>query len=271
MRTSTVRAKWKMSQPVLAIALYLRDPLVAEMVSMLGFDCLWLDMEHHPRSVETLDTMMRAARVGVADILARPAKGELMRMGRMLEGGAMGVMYPRCDGPEEAEAVVNAMKFPPMGQRGLDGAGPDSDFYSHKLSDYLAHANRETFLMIQVEDAAALDQVEKTAAVKGVDGIFFGPGDFSVSAGVPGEVDHPTVRDAIRRVARAAKAAGKRWGMPAIDPAHAKEFLELGASMLAYGTDTMVLKAAYENMQREFAPIGFSFANRLNQSDSGHV
>lgn len=239
---------------------------------MLGFDCLWLDMEHHPRSVETLDTMMRAARVGVADILARPAKGEFMRLGRMLEGGANGIMYPRCEGPEEAAEVVQAMKFPPMGNRGLDGAGPDSDFYSHELPEYLSHANRETWLMIQVEDAAALDQVEKTIAVPGVDGIFFGPGDFSVSAGVAGQMDHPILRDAIRRVAKAAKSSGKRWGMPAISPTHAKGFLELGASILAYGTDTMVLKGAYESMQQEFAQLGFQFDNRLSgKTSSQHV
>lgn len=185
MRNSTVRAKWKQNKPVLAIALYLRDPLVAEMVSMLGFDCLWLDMEHHPRSVESVDTMMRAARVGAADILARPAKGEFMRLGRMLEAGAMGVMYPRCESADEAREVVNAVKFPLVGHRGLDGAGPDSDYASHGLQEYIDHSNRETFILCQIEDTAALDQVEKIAAVPGVDGVFFGPGDFTTSIGLP--------------------------------------------------------------------------------------
>lgn len=263
MRKSTVRAKWNKGKPCLAIALYLRDPLVSEMVSQLGFDCLWLDMEHNPRSVETLDNLMRASRVGVADILARPAKGEFMRLGRMLEGGATGIMYPHCESADEAREVVNAMKFPPMGKRGIDAAGPDSDYFSYDLQDYIDHNNRETFLMVQIEDPPSLDQVEKMAVVPGVDGIFFGPGDFSVSIGVPGQMDHPTMKDAIRRVAMAAKKTGKRWGMPALDPAHAKEFLEMGASLLAYGTDIVVLKTGYEAMQTEFGEVGFEFDNRL--------
>lgn len=271
MRKSTVRKKWKDNKPAFAVALYLRDPLVGEMVSLLGFDCLWLDMEHNPRSVETMDTLIRASRVGVADVLARPAKGEFMRLARMLEAGATGIMYPRCDNAEEAAEVVSAMKFPPLGKRGMDGAGPDSDYFSHSLSDYIDHANRETFLMVQVEDQQALDQVEKIAAVPGVDGVFFGPGDFSVSIGLPGQMDHPTMKDAIRRVARAAKSAGKKWGMPALDVNHTKEFLELGASLLAHGTDIVVLKTGYEAMQAEFGPLGFSFANSLTSSENKPV
>ena len=72
----------------------------------MGFDGIWLDLEHHAHSVETANQLMRAARVGGADIVARPAKGEFMRMGRLLEAGAQAIMYPRCDDPEEAAEVV---------------------------------------------------------------------------------------------------------------------------------------------------------------------
>ena len=85
----------------------------------MGFDGIWMDMEHHGYSVETATTLMRAARVGTADIMARPAKGEFMRMGRMLEAGAQGIMYPRCDDAAEARQVVTWSKFAPLGRRGL--------------------------------------------------------------------------------------------------------------------------------------------------------
>ena len=88
MRTSKIKAKLKRDEPVLLTTLHLTDPSLFELTSLMGFDGIWMDMEHHGYSVETATTLMRAARVGTADIVVRPAKGEFMRMGRMLEAGA---------------------------------------------------------------------------------------------------------------------------------------------------------------------------------------
>src|SRR5262245_378747 len=106
MRTSRVKAKLKRKEPALLTTLHLTDPSLYEMTSLMGFDGIWMDLEHHSYSVETANALMRAARVGTADILARPAKGEFMRLGRMLEAGAQGIMYPRCDDAKEAREVV---------------------------------------------------------------------------------------------------------------------------------------------------------------------
>src|SRR6478735_7259607 len=106
MRPSYVRRKWASDEPALVCCLHLTDPSVYEMVSLMGFHAIWMDMEHHGYSLETAGNLMRAARVGEADILARPAKGEFTRMARMLEFGAQGILYPRCNDEHEAAEVV---------------------------------------------------------------------------------------------------------------------------------------------------------------------
>ena len=113
MRPSKIKAKLKRNEPVLLTTLHLTDPSLFELTSLMGFDGIWMDLEHHGYSVETATALMRAARVGSTDILARPAKGEFMRLGRLLEAGAQGIMYPRCDDAAEAKQAVTWSKFGP--------------------------------------------------------------------------------------------------------------------------------------------------------------
>src|SRR5262245_18527620 len=101
---------------------------------------------------------MRAARAGASDILARPAKGEFMRMGRLLEAGAQGIMYPRCESAEEAAELVRWAKFAPQGERGVDGPNGDNPYCSMPMSAYLRAANDQTLLIAQIESPTALDQ-----------------------------------------------------------------------------------------------------------------
>lgn len=264
MRKSTVLKKWATGKAALCCAISSSDPAVCELASLLGFDCLWLDVEHSARSLETVSGLMRAARVGRADIIARPAKGEFMRLGRLLEAGAQGIMYPRCQSAEEAAEVARWSRFHPVGCRGIDGVNGDMPYCSMPLAQYTEMANQETFILVQIEDAASLDQVEKIAKTRGIDGIFFGPGDFTVQSGIPAQFTHPSVSDAAKRIAAAAKTAGKRWGMPAFDLDHARLLLEMGASFISHGNDLVMIKQGLENIQRGFAPLGFTFDNELS-------
>lgn len=268
MRPSQVRARWREGKCAFGVAMMTSEPVIAELIGLLGFDFLWLDLEHSWRSVHTAAELMRAARVGSGDILARPAKGEFLRMGRMLEAGATGVMYPRCESAEEAAEVVQWMKFPPVGKRGLDGAGADVPYASMGSGEYTRRANQTTWLLVQIEDPAALEQVEAIARVDGVDGVFFGPGDFSMSIGLPDDLEHHDIRDATARVAAAARSAGKVWGMPALSVDHARRCLDLGARILVTGTDIVLVKEGYEAIQKRFEPLGFTFRNQLGGGSS---
>ena len=260
MRPSRIKAKLNRGEPALVTSLQAIDPSYFELASLMGFDGIWLDLEHHACSLETAAGLMRAARVGVADMMLRPAKGEFMRLGRMLECGAQGIMYPRCSTADEARELVAAAKFAPLGRRGLDSGNADAPYCSLPLDRYVREANEQTFLVVQLEDRDAIANAREIAEVEGVDVLFFGPGDFSVLSGIPGQMsDHPLVDEAIAAIAAAASAAGKQWGMPVGSPDRAKELLDMGSRFLAYGADLLWIKQGLEQTREQFGPLGFTF------------
>jgi 4-hydroxy-2-oxoheptanedioate aldolase len=271
MRRSIVKAKLVRDEPVLLTHLHSLDPTIYELVGLMGFDGIWMDLEHSPKSVETAAMLMRAARVGNTDVMARPGRGELMRLQRLLEAGAMGIMYPRCQDEVEAADVVRHAKFAPMGIRGVDGGNADQPFGSMSLGDYTRMANDETFVVVQLEEQAAIDRAHEIAAVDGVDVLFFGPGDYSVLHGFPDEWEHPRIRQSMERIAEAAAAAGKHWGMPAGDLRNASELVEMGARFICYGVDLIWIRDALDAMQRDFGPLGFNFDNQMPASQESPV
>jgi 4-hydroxy-2-oxoheptanedioate aldolase len=268
MRKSNILAKIRQGRVALATTLHLIDPSLFELTSLMGFDGIWMDMEHHGYSLETAANLMRAARVGRgSDIIARPGKGEFMRMARMLEAGATGIMYPRCDGVDEAREVVRWAKFAPLGQRGFDGAGADAPYCLTPMADYIAQANAQTFVLIQMEEPKALEQADAIAALPGVDMIMLGPADFSVLTGIPGQFDHPSIDAAIRAISRAAKNAGKQWASTCGSLEQARRMIDLGCRLILHGADIVMVKNGLEDIRRTFAKelnIGFEGA-----SDSG--
>ncbi|MBN2023673.1 MAG: aldolase [Pirellulales bacterium] len=260
MRPSRVKAKFERDEPALIVVLHLTDPSLFEMVSMMGFDGIWMDMEHHSYGLPRGAELMRAARVGLADIVARPAKGEFTRMQRMLEAGAQGIMYPRCDDAAEATEVVRWAKFAPEGERGCDGANGDMPYLMMPLEKYVAEANRETFLVVQIESRSALDRAEEIAAVDGVDVLMFGPGDFSVLSGIPGQWDHPWIHEARQTVARAARNAGKQWGCPTFSLEDSKRLVDMGARFICCTSDFVLVKQGFEKIREDYTGLGFTFA-----------
>ena len=262
MRPSRIKAKLQQHKHVLVTTLHFTDPSVFEMVSLMGFDGIWMDMEHHSYGLAKGSDLMRAARVGVADIIARPAKGEFMQMARMLEAGAQGIMYPRCDDAKEAAEVVRWAKFAPRGERGIDAANPDEPYLLSPLVPYLEQANRETFIIIQIEQEKALSHVDEIAAIDGVDILMLGPGDFSILSGIPGEFRHQRIIDALKKIAKAAEKHGKYWGCPTSSPEDAKMLLDLGAKFLCHSADIVLVLQGMERIQQDFGPLGFTFEGR---------
>jgi 4-hydroxy-2-oxoheptanedioate aldolase len=259
MLPSRIKAKLARDKPVLVTTISLSDPLLFEMASMMGFDGIWLDLEHHSHSVESANTYIRAARVGVSDVIARPAKGEFMRLARLLEAGARGIMYPRCDDAKEAAEVVRWSKFAPLGERGMDGGNPDQPYCSMPASEYIAAANRETFIVVQIEQETALEQVEEIAKVPGIDVLMLGPADFTVLSGIPGQIDSEKVRNAKVRIAAAARAAGIHWGTTCPNLRHIEENLAMGARFLCHDADILMVKRGLEQIRQDCQPLGFTF------------
>jgi 4-hydroxy-2-oxoheptanedioate aldolase len=268
MRSSVVKKKLAEKKPVHGVCLHLTDPSLHELVGLMGFDFIWMDMEHHAYDVQTANDNIRASRVGRVDIMTRCAKGEFMRMGRMLECGAHGIMYPRISNAAEAREVVKWAKFAPMGQRGFDGGNPDMPYCTMDMVEYLKFANDNTWIVAQIEDEGALNQVEEIAAVPGIDVVMLGQADFSVLSGIPGQFGHQKIKDALARIKKATDAAGKAWGTPAGTKDRVKELLDMGALWIPCGCDLIMVKTGLEKLQAEFAPLGFTYNNQLVKGES---
>jgi 4-hydroxy-2-oxoheptanedioate aldolase len=153
---------------------------------------------------------------------------------------AAGIMVPHVMSVEDARQVVRFTKFPPIGRRPVDGGNADGLYCRVDFLEYVAAANDERFVLYQIEDPEPMDQVEEIAALPGVDGLFFGPGDFSVAIGKPGMVADPEVETARARVFAAARAAGK-IAATAAGVASLGRLVDQGCNFVSIGADVVGL------------------------------
>ena len=182
-----------------------------------GYDCIWLDLEHRAMDPRQVEALLAQFHLHDIDCMLRPPTREKARLYRYLEDGAAGLMIPHVNTAEEARQLVNAVKFPPLGDRGIDNAGMDSDYLRNPdVFAYAEAANRETFLTVQIETPQAVENCEEIAAVEGVDAIFVGPGDLGFRYKWAGDEDGSQLEAAFERVAAACAKHGKAWGSPAI-------------------------------------------------------
>ena len=259
MQPSRVRQRWAQGKPVFCTQVKLTDPTCSELIAMQGYDCIWVDLEHHPHHLETLVALTRGAQRYGADILARPAKWEYMRMGRMLEAGAHGILYPRCDDATEAAEVIRWAKFAPMGERGVDTSNPDNPFGTTPAAEYVRMANAETFIAVQIESPAAVPHARAMAEVEGVDIVFFGPGDYSVLTGLPGQTTHASVLEARATVCRETLAGGARFGTLCFSLEDVKRVLGMGATFIAYMSDLGLIRSGFDALRQDLEAMGFDF------------
>jgi 4-hydroxy-2-oxoheptanedioate aldolase len=213
------------------------DPWIAEVIGAMGYDVVWLDLEHRDFGLETVDGMSRACRLAGIDLMVRIEKSGYHSPMQALEFGANGLMIPHIRSADEARQWVEWCRFPPLGKRGLDGVGADSRYGLDPILPYLEHANRETFLAFQIEDKEAVEQIDSIAAVPGFDLLFVGPGDLSLSYGVPMQFDHPLLREAMVKVNDACKRNGKWWGTTSGSAEAAQHVVDIGAQMFSAGGD----------------------------------
>ena len=203
-----------------------------------NFDGIWLDLEHRAMGPRELQAMMLWCQRFDIDCMVRAPTLEHTRLYRYLEDGASGLMMPLVPDAARAEQIVQAVKVPPQGNRGLDGAGLDADFgldFWRPDTTYCEDANEETFLITQLESPEAVANAESIAAVPGVDGLFIGPGDLGRRLQVVGrEAELPAM---IESVAAAARNAGKAWAITASSIEDIRRYREMGAQLVPWGGD----------------------------------
>jgi 2-keto-3-deoxy-L-rhamnonate aldolase RhmA len=216
------------------------------------YDGIWVDAEHRvwdPREVETMIGRHHAADV---DCIWRPPTKEKNNLYRLLEDGATGLMIPHVGSAEEARTLVNAIKFPPLGDRGFCGGGRDASYWIGKPTNYTEQANRETFLVVQIETPEALANAEAIAAVPGVDVLFLGPGDMSLRLGCTPAVNDPVMLEVQKKIEAACRKHGKVWGRPVGSREDAQSLVALGAQFIVYGAEFSAVCAHLQSCSSDF-------------------
>ncbi|MGL5094296.1 MAG: HpcH/HpaI aldolase family protein, partial [Planctomycetia bacterium] len=214
----------------------LAHPKIVEMLAMVGgFHGVWIDQEHADLPQSTIETLLLACRARDLDACVRVAPTDYAVLMRPMEAGARAVMAAQVNSVDEARRVVEWTRFPPAGKRGLNLFNVEADWGTADPAALVAAANRETLVSVQIETAAAVEAVDAIATVPGLDHLFLGPADLSLSLGVPGEYMHPLCRAAVQKIAAAAVAGGLSWGALTRNRDHAEFCRELGARLFVIG------------------------------------
>lgn len=210
MLKNRLKAKLQAGEPAFGVSVMIPSPQIVEMVGRLGFDWVLIDCEHGTIGPESVEVMAMAAELSGVTPIARPAKNSPEAILQMLDRGALGVQVPHVNTADDARRAVEAVKYHPLGQRGLAaGSRPAGYGFGPAMADYVQEANRETLVCVQLEEEEAIRNVESIVQVEGVDVFFIGPSDLSQSMGYPGRADAPPVREAIDRTFATIVAAGK--------------------------------------------------------------
>ncbi|WP_454740044.1 aldolase/citrate lyase family protein [Cupriavidus necator] len=237
------------------------SPYVSELIAGAGYDWVLLDTEHTPTDVPLMLSQLQATAAAQppqgmlpTHAVVRPAWNDPVLIKRYLDIGAQTLLLPFVQNAKEAEAAVQATRYPGGGIRGMGGSTRAANF--GRTADYVARAADELCVLVQVETSEALDQIEAIAAVDGIDGIFIGPADLSASLGHPGKANHPEVSKAIDDAIRRIRAAGKAPGILMVDEPRARECLELGAQFVAVALDTVMLRNGLDGAAMRFRGAG---------------
>lgn len=232
---SPIKEKLQDGKPVIAATITTNSVDVAAHTAKLGFDFLWIEMEHSPVTLETLRNMVLATRGLPALPFARVPVNEIWTAKRVLDMGVCGVMFPFTSTPELARQAAAACHYPPYGCRG-SGAGlakfawPDPDRYSDSADENIT-------VIIIIEEACAVERIDEIAATPGIDVMFIGTSDLSFSLGLRGDQNHPRLQEAVTKVVEAGKKHGKFLGRPAPTPEHVKRYMEQGFQLFQAPTE----------------------------------
>ena len=252
MRKSKTLSRIRNGEPVRICSLGHFMPSYIKYAAHYGFDCVWLDLEHRAMNDREVQALLAFFHKFDIDCMLRASTLEKAKLYRYLEDGATGLMIPHVSTPEKAKALVDACKFPPIGDRGLDGAGMDNDFMLFD-EDYPARTNAETFLVVQIETPEAVENVDAIVSIEGVDGLFIGTGDLGFR--LKQSPEHPSLEDAIEQIAAAAKKHNKAWGLPAGSADALRQRRSQGAQLLARGGDVRAMMQVLGEWQDEMDKV----------------
>lgn len=241
----------RQGKPQIGLWVGLADAYAAELLATTGFDCLVIDGEHAPNDVRSVLAQLQAMAPYPVHSMVRPVHGSVELIKQYLDIGVQTLLIPMVETAEQASQMVAATRYPTRGVRGVGSALARSSRWN-QIDDYLRRSDEEMCVLVQVESVNALGNLERIAAVDGVDGVFFGPADLAASMGMLGRPSDPKVQDAIARGIAAVRKAGKAAGTLTADRKLAHQYLAQGALFVAVGVDTTLLVKAAKELAAEF-------------------
>jgi 2-keto-3-deoxy-L-rhamnonate aldolase RhmA len=250
MRENTLKQKLQAGNAAFGVMITFPSPQVVEMLGSLGFDWVLIDNEHGSITVENSEDLIRASELtGIAPII-RPVSNKPEIIAPFLDRGAWGVQIPHVNTAEEARAAVDAVKYHPIGHRGMfSGSRPAGYGLSGSTADYVEEANRNTLVCLMLEEVEAIDNLEEMVEVEGVDVFFIGSGDLSQSMGYPGQQTHPEVQALMERGVTVIREAGRIAGLSCPD-SYVPKFLDMGVQYF-HGSVNRLLQSSSVNYLEE--------------------
>jgi len=248
-----IKEKMKHGEVCLGTWMSMAHPSIAEILAMAGYDWVVIETEHTAIDVSEVLRLIIAIEQRGSVPLVRLAWNDPIQAKAVLDSGAAGIIVPMVNTKADAELAVQMTKYPPLGFRGVGLARAQG--YGENFDEYVQNANKDTLLMVQIEHKDAVANIEEILSVPGIDGTYIGPYDLSMSLGIPGQINHPDVVNAKKKVLDATLAHGLIPGVHFVHPNTAADdslnAINEGYCFIALGTDILFLGESCRNLLSE--------------------
>lgn len=241
------------TQPLIGCAVNSGSPRIAELAGNLGFDVVWIELEHASTDLKSAEVLCLAAEAAGAYPLIRTAGDHRDHILGALEVGARILVVPMVQDAQTAARIVQHTKFPPLGNRGFNTRSRAARFGTLPVREYMEDSNREIKLLPQIETRKAVENLDEILSTEGIDGVFIGPGDLSAELGVPGNFTDPNLMDLVSRTIFETKKRGKVVGILTSSPGLVSEARDAGVDLLVIGSDFATLIDGWKTILQIFA------------------
>jgi 2-keto-3-deoxy-L-rhamnonate aldolase RhmA len=255
--TQTLKKKIQAGEVTHGCWVNMASTVSAEIVARSGFDWILIDLEHGAGDVAVATQQMQVTSTLATTSLVRTDELTTPKVQRILDGGANGIMFPRVDTLADATLAAKSMYYPPRGVRGMARQVRATSFGMY-AEEYLTNLEKSLVTIVQIETVEAVNNVDAIAAVAGVDVLFVGPTDLTVSMGILGQIQHERYQKALREVAAATKKHGKCAGVLLQDPSEYEMYYKLGYRFLACGSDGSFVKKSAADLVKKLADLSAS-------------
>jgi 2-keto-3-deoxy-L-rhamnonate aldolase RhmA len=222
-------------------------PGIGQLLANAGCDFAIFDMEHSSLTQENIRWSILSAKAAGVTALVRVPYTEYFFMARALDAGAEGVMIPRVETRDQTLRIVDSMKYPPEGNRGVAFGIAHDDYKGGDMGTLAKRENKETLIIVQTETARSVENVNEILSVEGVDVAWVGQADMSMSLGIPGKYDHPTFLKAFDKVRNACEKYGVALGFLPLSVENAYEMIDKGARCIGYSADVFLFLTALKD------------------------